>query len=407
MTPVSATLESTDASPSAPSLSDEIAGMMGELPGSDGETPEPESTSAEGTTPSEPSAGTEQGSESDKGAETESATAVTSAGTTPETPDTKALDETDPFADTTPATFNVNGVPVINEDIRVFKEGGAVIRPEALPAVLNKLSERESLFERNRVQSQEYQTLSKVTEWTTSEGKQYTGPEAAIEMRIGNAALLAENKLLVDVLTDPAKLYSILTTEQVADGQGGVTERVILSPAALANLQRENALTVRELTATIRDHFKGVIAESTKPQAAPINYEGATQELISEIAKSSSLDASVLTAKDRADLAEQLPFHIKDGLASVAWQNLVKKWIGERIAQKANTQTVVSTTEKAVKEGQLRMAAAARGVKPNVAARLPVTPAKPVTPENERAAADSDAWDIMERASANAMRQRA
>lgn len=389
---------------SAPSLSDEIGQMFGDLPDSGGESPEPDVTSAEGTTPSEPAAGTET---EEGAAPSDGATAEVSDGTTPETPTATPPDESDPFADTTPATFMVNGQPMTNEDIRVFKEGGAVIRPEALPNVLNRLSERESLFERNRAQSQEYQTLAKVTEWTDqSSGKTLTGPEAAIEMRIGNAALLAENKLLIETLTDPAKLYSILSTEEVPDGQGGVTERVILNPTALQALQRENELTRRELELAIRDHFKGVIAESSKPQPPPVNYEAATPELLGQIASQANLDVSVLTAGDKRLLADLLPEHTKDGLASMKWQNLAKSMMKDRAAQKVATQTVVSVTEKAAKEGAARMAAAARGVKPSTRPTAPVPPVRQPTPETSRAQNEDDAWDLQERAAARALQRR-
>lgn len=384
--------------------------MFGDLPERGGESPEPSDTSAAGTTPDEPDPGTETGTPDADAVAGEGGLAKTDAsdGTTPETPTAApSEEETDPFADTSPATFMVNGVPMTNEDIRVFKEGGAVIRPEALPGVLNRLSERESLFERNRAQSQEYQTLAKVTEWQDqSSGKTYTGPEAAIEMRIGNAVLLAENKLLIETLTDPEKLYSVLTTEQVPDGNGGVVERVILNPQALATLQRENALTQRELTAAIRDHFKGVVSESSKPEPPPVDYERATPALLAEIASTSNLDVSVLTPDDRKVLAELLPDHTKDGLASLKWQNLAKSFMKDRAAQKANTQTVVSATEKAAKEGQARMAAAARGVKPAPKPTAPATQQRAPTPDTSRQQNEGDAWDMAERAAARALSRR-
>lgn len=379
--------------------------MFGDLPDTGGESPGSDETSAAGTTPAEPAAGTE--TETPDAAPKDGATADASEGTTPETPAATPPEDSDPFADTTPATFMVNGVPMTNEDIRVFKEGGAVIRPEALPNVLNRLSERESLFERNRAQSQEYQTLAKVTEWTDqSSGKTLTGPDAAIEMRIGNAALLAENKLLIETLTNPDKLYSVLTTEQVPDGQGGVVERVILNPTALQTLQRENELTRRELELAIRDHYRGVIAESSKPQPPPVNYEAATPELLGQIASAANLDASVLTADDKRLLADLLPEHTKDGLASVKWQNLAKTMMKDRAAQKLATQTVATVAQKAAQDGAARMAAAARGVKPVTKPTAPVSRKQVPTPETSRAQNEGDAWDMAERAAARALQRR-
>lgn len=384
---------------SSATLGQEVGELLGDYQTPDVETPESEDASAAGTTPAEPATET-----ADEDLSTDGATAAESDGTTPDTPTVTASDEADPFADTTPLTFTVNGQQLTNEGIRVFKEGGAVIRPEAVADIQNRLSERESLFERNRAQSQEYQTLSKVLEWhDPSSNKTYTGPEAAIEMRIGNAALLAENQLLVEYLTDPDKLYSILATEQVPDGNGGMRERIVLSPDALKSLQTQNELRQLKSAQALRTHFSGILSQASQPQAAPVNYERVTPELVNQIATASKLDASVLTASDKALLAKQLPFHIKDGQASVEWQELVKDRIQERTSQKANVQSVVSATEKATREGAARMAAAARGVRP---ARRPTAPVKPTTPENTKTQSEADLWDLTERASARAMRQR-
>lgn len=383
-----------DEGPSAPSLESHVSDLLGGLDYSSSVTPEPDESSAEGTTPSEPDAGTEPGTEDAAADQTQ---AAASDGTTPATP--TETEPEDPFADTTPATFKVNGRDVTNEDIRVFKEGGAVIRPDALPAVLNKLSERESLFERNRAQSVEYQTLAKAVEWTDPESKKtYAGPEAAVEMRIGNAKLLAENTLLVQTLTDPARLASILTVEKGPDG----LERITVSRQALANLQTQNELQQMKSEQLLRSHFQTVLAQAAQSAPQPIDYTAATTSLITDLAAAEKLDASVLTAQDKALLAKQLPFHTKDGQVSLEWQELVKDRIADRTAQKQNAVKLASTTADATKKGLANMAAAARGVKP---AAKPVTPtAPPKPPVNPKVQAESDSWDIMERAASSAMR---
>lgn len=389
------------AEPSATPLESDLGEMFGDFSGG-GESPEPDASAA-GTTPAEPAEGTE--SESVDGTDK-----TPSDGPTPGAATADA--EGDPFKDTTPATYVVNGQSIPVEDIRVFPQGGAVIRPEALPNVLSKLAERETLSERVRTRDAEYNTLAKVSEWTDqSSGKTYTGPEAAIEMRIGNASLYAENQLLVETLTNPEKLFAILATEQVPDGKGGLMERIVVNPTALANMQREIALTSRELTATLRDHYKGVIAATSKPAASPINYETAAPELIGLIAQGEKLDASVLTSADRAMLAKQLPYHTKDGKASLEWQELVKERIQLRTEQKASSRTLVDSTAKATKEGLANMAAAARGVKPAAKA---ATPAKPKAPapapeaeaeaEAERMADEGALFNAMIRSGSNAMR---
>lgn len=383
---------------SAPSLSDDIGRMLGEFVPESGEPPEPESTSAAGTTPAEPATGTDPETGSGPAADGDAAATAASDGTTPDTPTASAADDTDPFADSTPLTVQVNGQPVAFEGIREFRDGGAVVKPEALADLKQKLSERESLQERNHSQSIQYQTLAKATEWTDQSGKTYTGPDAAIEMRIGNAALFAENQLLVQTITDPDALARCLTVVKGPDG----SERVVFSEQALESLRIRNENQQMKAAAAIRDHYRTVIAEASRPAPAPIDFPKAAESLITELSKGAQLDASVLTPKDRELLAKQLPFHIKDGLASVEWQELVKDRIADRTAQKQTAAQIASTTAAATKEGQARMAAAARGVK-----QTPLRPAAPVAqrkPQDDIEANQADAFDMMINTGAKAMR---
>lgn len=391
---------------SAPSeLEQSVGQMFGDFTSDGGETPEPESTSAAGTTPAEPAAGTETETATPDAAAGDGTTTAASDGTTPDTPPATEPAETDPFADTTPATFMVNGKPHTSEDIRVFKEGGAVIRPEALPNVLNRLSERESLFERNRAQSVEYQTLAKATEWTDQEsGKTYTGPEAAIELRVSAASLFAENQLLVETLSDPIKLAGILALEDVPDGKGGMTQRVVLDPTALEHLKTKNELAQNKISAEIRKHFAGVLAEASKGAPPAIDFTAEAPRLIAEIAKASNLDAALLTASDRKILTEALPDQAKGGKASVVWQGWVKERLQDRAAAKAQQSAVVDSTAKATKEAQARMAAAARGVKPITRAPVVAPKAKVPTPQEERAVDEGQLFDAMLSSGAKAMR---
>lgn len=403
----------TPTGPAAPAASADVSSapsefeagvgeLFGDFTSSGGESPEPESTSAAGTTPAEPAAGTDSETGTPDAAAGDDATRGASDGTTPETPPADATAELDPFADTTPLTFVVNGQPMTNEGIRVFKEGGAVIRPEALPDIQNRLAERESLFARNRAQSVEYQTLAKALEWTDDAGKTFSGPEAAIELRITGAGLFAENKLLVDTLTDPTRLASILALEDVPDGKGGVTQRIVVNPDALKTLQRENSLQQRELTAQIRDHYKGVLAEASKPQAPAIDFTAEAPRLIGAIATTLKLDVSLLTAGDRKILSEALPDQTKNGLASVVWQGWVKDRLQDRAQQKAASTTLVESTTRAAKEGAVRMAAAARGVK-QTPKPVVVAPKVP-TPQQERATNEGELVDLLLSSGASALR---
>lgn len=398
-----ASATSEDVSSATPFESD-IAGMFGDFTTSGGESPDPEPTSAGGTTPPEPATGAADETDTPEAAAGDAATTGASAETTSDTPPADATAEADPFAETTPLTFNANGKPYALDGIREFKDGGAVVRPEALADLKQRLSERESLQARNHTQSVEYQTLAKATEWTNPDtNTTYSGPEAAIEMRIGNAALFAENQLLLGVLTDPARLASVLALEDVADGKGGVTQRIVLNPVALESLKTQNELQQLKIAGQIREHFRTVLAEASKSAPAPIDYAAATPTLIDKIATEAKVDASVLTPQDRAMLAKQLPRHVERGQASLEWQELVKERIELRTQQKKDAAQLVTVAAKSAKDGQARMAAAARGVKPHP---KPVAPApKPPSPNAERMADEGALFDAMLSSGAAAMRQ--
>ncbi len=383
--------EGTAAVAPTSTLDAEFGQLLGEAMPSAEPEPAPE-TPSDGTTPNaaEPPA--------DTAPDGEAADAVPPSEGTPPDAAATPVEEDDPFASTTAASYVLNGKSIPVEDIRVFAEGGAVIRPESLPNILSKLAERDTLSAKFQTRDAEHQTLSKAVEWVSPEGKTFSGPEAAIEMRIGNAALFAENELMGKLLSVD-DLQSYLTTKQVMGADGQPREVVIFRPEAVEDMRREAALQRREITAQIKDHYKTALQSAVT--APPVDFNSVAPTLISQVAAAAGLDASVLTHTDKSILAKHLPFHTRNGLASLEWQDLVKDRIQERVSQKSSQAKVVDTTTKAVKEGQARMFAAARGVKPAQVARP--TP-KPVVPQNARADAEADAFDAQLLAGASAMR---
>lgn len=397
-TPAVAT--SSAAESSAPSLAESVGELFGDFTGG-GETPDP-TESAAGTTPAEPAAEAGE-TASEPVASGDGTDASASEGTTP---DAQApVVEDDPFKDTQPASYMLNGTPVPVEDIRVFKEGGAVIRPESLPNVLSKLAERDTLSERVRTRDAEYNALAKATEWTGSDNQTITGPQAAVERIVAHAAAVSENDLIVSEVLKCPDLHAagFLTTELRPDGKGGQYEAVIFRPDALARLQTQNELRQLKATQAIRDHYGKLIASAAQPSAPPVDYAAAAPGLIADLAKASNLDASVLTAGDRSILAKQLPFHTRDGKVSLEWQELVKDRIADRAASKASSQKLVTTTTDAVKKGQAAMAAAARGVK-QTPAKTPAAPLRQPSPQAERSQNEGEAFDALLSSGAAAMR---
>lgn len=381
--------------PSATPFEQDIGEFFGDYSTS-GETPE-SSESAAGTTPAEPADDPVDGAASEPAAAADGAPETPSDGTTPAAATTTPGDD-DPFKETTAAQYVLNGQTIPVEDIRVFKEGGAVIRPEALPNVLSKLAERDTLSEKLRARDTDYQTLSKVSEWTGPDNQTVSGPQAAIERIVAHAAVVSENELLIRELIQCPDLHAAGFLVTTPDGNG-----VMFNPAAIKALQTQNELRQLKATQAIREHFGKLVTETAKGQPAPVNFETEAPKLIQAIAEQSKLDASVLTPADRILLTKQLPAHTQNGKVSAAWQELVADRIQIRTEQKASSQKLVTTTADATKKGLANMAAAARGVKP--ATPKPVAaPPKPVTPAQERSRNEGDAFDALLNSGAAAMR---
>lgn len=392
--------EGTAGSASAPSLEQFAADMFGDLP-EPGETPEPESTSAAGEPPAEPAIGTEddatapEGQEGTDAAEREGDAPSDAAEPAPDA----AAPEVDPFADTAPLTYVVDGQTRTSDDIRVFKEGGAVIRPEALPNIQKRLSERDHLFEQNREHYKTQQSFEAVTRWVTTdaEGKEQivTGPQAAVEMRVANASLLAENTAIVKAITDPAWLKANL----VLDG-----DTLRINPASLEHLVTQIELQEMKAGQAIRDHFAKQLTDLSKPAPEPTDYTAAAPQLIADVAKARNLDASVLSPESKQFLAEQLADFTKDGKVGIGWQKLVAREIAQATSQKQALASTAKSTKTAKQINDARLAAAGRGVKPTPKA---VTPMKRQPVQDERAKNEADAFELMERSQAAAMRRRA
>ena len=388
---------SSDSSSTTSTFAEELGEFFGDY-STVGESPESDDSAA-GSTPAEHA--TDSATEP-KTPDAATAKTPESEGTTPDAPTTPV--EEDYLKDTTPATYVVNGQSRSIDDIRVFKEGGAVIPHENLPNVLAKLADRDQLESKYQARDRDYTTLAKVTEWTGPDNQTITGPEAAIQNRIANASLFAENALMLPVFTSE-DLQPFITVKVSYDAQGNKVEKVVFRPDFVQSLSEKAKFQRDQIEFETKRHYAGVMAEASKPQAQPINFDTEAPRLITAIATDAKLDASVLTAADKALLAKQLPANIQNGLASIAWQELVKDRIQLRTEQKASTQKLVQTTTDATKTGLANMAAAARGVKQRPT--TPSAPAKPISPAVLRQQTQGDAYDQMERAAAKAVRSTA
>jgi hypothetical protein len=424
MTVPAAAVASSDSS-SATSLENDVGAMFGDLPSSsDEESPESGTTSAAGTTPAEPTpeTATEPSATTEPAGAT--ATPLPSDGTTPAAAPVLPAED-DPFKDTTPATYVVQGKSIPVEDIRVFKEGGAVIRPEALPNILSKLADRDNLSEQNRAQYDQVKDFERLSEWkqTGEDGKEQIlqGRDGLIGMRTDFDSLKASFDTFIEVLKPQADgSYPLLEALVSVDDKG----RIVANPGFVNQLlERANnaefraKVNVRERVAQIsrpQTQTSGRSAE-TATQLDPVALRAEAPGVLQLIAQQEGVDTKLLTADDQKFLADQFPrfvrpiteeerrdpnnrsqTHITDG----AFTQLVTRQVALRKEIAATSQA----TEKATKEGQARMLQAARGVKPSRPEATP--PVVPTPPSEDRAASEGELFDSSLRSASRALRAR-
>jgi hypothetical protein len=432
MTVPAAPVASSDSSSATP-LENDVGAMFGDFgSSSDEESPVSGTTSAAGTTPAEPTPETATEPSAGTEAAGTTATPAPSDGTTPSAA-TALPAEDDPFKDTTPATYVAQGRTVPVEDIRVFKEGGAVIRPEALPNILSKFAERDNLYEQNRAQYDQVKDYERLSEWKTQgeDGKEQivSGRAGLIGMRTGFAQLEASfNTMIAALRPDAQGNFRILS--DLVDAEPPSAQypqgRIIVNQQALDNLLTRAELAEARATETVRSR----LAEITQPpnpnagrSAAPattpdsLALQAEAPRIIELAAKESGADSKLLNDKDKAFLSQQLPRYVRT-VTEDDRANDYKLKVGSPIVDGAFTQVVKDrvelrkevaatsqATEKATKEGQARMAQAARGVKPakpQATTQVVTTP----PPGEERATSEGELFDSVLRSSSRALRAR-
>lgn len=368
---------------SGSTLDAEVGALFGDYV----ETPASPESSDTGTTPATPPADAAPSGETAPALDSD--TAAASDGTTPDAP----TDADDPWKDTTPAQYFVGGQPVLSEDIRVFKEGGAAIRPEALPNILSQLAERATLSTRVKQQEQDSKSLAPLTEWTPLDaegkptGEPLTGLKGLEAFHVDHAVAQAELSVFRDLLSDPAKLVGLL----IKDG-----DQVVFDPSAVRQWNAELKAATTEARYATRDKIGARISEASRPEAQPVDYAAEAPNIIRAAA---GADLDKLTPDDVKLLSGQLRFYHRQGTSKIdgAFGELVQ----DRIAQRKQLATVTQTVSDATRDGQARMLAAARGVKP---ATKPATTTPRPNPVAERVENESNLYEQMERAGAAAMR---
>lgn len=338
--------------------------------------------------------------------------------------DPTSADE-DPLAGATPFSYTVNGEQRTYEGIKVLGEHGAVIDASALPDIARRLGERDHLYETNQAQYRSLQQLERLSEWRTTgeDGKEVVigGQEGLVTGRVQTGRLGAALDTLASVFKPDSqgkysKLASLIMVNEA--------QEIVPDFAALQHLHTEADLAEMRAEQAIRKALDSLLTQPSQPSqssAAPSVPDVAQHApaIIDQAAKSAGFDAKLLTDKDRSFLASQLPRYIRTvtdadrmrnpslqlggPIVDASFADVVKDRAELRAEQSTTVKAVTQTVTNASKENAARLAAAARGVKPQ--ANTPRTPAPKQTQEPEDSDADS-LWAMREKAAAQAIRRR-
>lgn len=353
-------MESGQNGGSSVSLEDFAGEQFGDFNGS--ETPEASDTSSAAAPPAEHAP---DGSESTTGPEGTAAAehpSTPSADAAPVAPDAGAPPVADdPFKDAKPATYMVDGQERTYDGIKVLGEDGAVIEAANLPDVLRRLGERDHLVDVNQRQYAEAKALEPLTSWKTTgdDGKEVTltGQQGLMAMHVEYARMSQAVAIADALLSDPTKILGLLAQDK--DG------KVVVDPSAVETLQMRIALAANGAETQTRSRLSGLITEASKPAPVPINFEAEAPRLIRSIA---GQDFAKLTPADQKFLADQLPIYTNGKTVNLAYEALVK----DRIALRAEAVKTGAVVTDAAKQNAANLAAAARGLKPVAAAKVPV-----------------------------------
>lgn len=384
---------------SSPSLVSVIGEMFGDY--SDAE-PEPEAGSPPVETP-------ESANSSEGTAESEPAGSPPASADPESVPDssTQSLTDVDPLDGATPLAYTVNGESRTFDGITVLKDGGAIVDPDALAKLQQRISAHDHLYEQQQAQHQKYSDLERLTKWeqTAPDGTKQTltGAQAVEAMRVNGLQATSALRTIVNVLSDPESFRQL--HDVVGSPETGY--QLVRNEAAFKQLMREAMLASGEATLQAKAHMATL---SVRPPAPDPDAASFAEPTITALMQQAGI--ANLTPADRAFVQGQFPLYTRPatpqerqayGHPYVVQPQFIDllKTLGARAAETAKVATVATD---AAKNNQARLAAAAVG-KP--AARQParITPTK--EPERTRADDFDTMWDRQQAAAAGALRAHA
>lgn len=310
-----------------------------------------------------------------------------------------------------PLSYAVDGERRSVDGIQEHPEYGAIVDPAYLPTLKQRLSERDHLFERSKAQHEQYTQLEQVTRWPIQNAQGQT------EWLTGAAAIEASRALLARSIAINEALSPILDGK--LDPQAflvwdDANQRVTWNTDALTQLRERIAFDAdrREWTTrrTFDPHRSAAPASAAPTAETPIASHAAPT--ITALANAHGI--ANLTAEDQQFLAEQFEQYVRPTTAeerrndpTLGARVVDEKFLRlmQRVASnRSTTAKVAQTAAETARTNAARLQAAAGRRPAAPAARRSTAPA--VSAPDARTKDASDAWDLAERASAAAMRQR-
>jgi hypothetical protein len=336
----------------------------------DPETDEPieqegaESDANDGTEPQDTGTDTQDDEESD-GAEDDPARAV--ASQTPQGQTQEGATETEEEIPLAPVTYRVDGEERTIEGLHAVGDDGAIIDKEALPAILQRLSERDHYFTKSQQQYRQYHDLEQLTAWKTvgPDGTEttLTGPEAIEALRVSHGQLTAAVQALGAILDDPNQLVSLLQQDEHGN--------VVINQERVDHLATKIRLASLDAERSVRGSFADQRRSATQAIEQQQFQAQLPGQLWTQADREWGKDFPALTDDDKGVLQQQLPRYLRPPTAEEIQSGQFQPnarvldysfhdLMAHLAKQRADSAKVATTTTQAAKDNAARLAATGR-----------------------------------------------
>lgn len=312
----------------------------------------------------------------------------------------------DPLKDATPFTYIVNGQERTAEGIKRLGAHGAIVEPDYLDKLASRFSERDQLYEADRVNRQKLQEFERLTEWRTKDEK--TGAETVLNGARGiEAQRVQAGRALAALSTITAAFQQSPMALIAQDAEGNV----VWDQVALQHLITRSELGEMRAEQAVKHHLSTLaqsVQETATRQATDAELPG---KLWAAAETQWAAQHPELTPEDKNFLASQVPRYMRQatpeehraGLGTVvldpSFYAVIKDRAELRASAATSAKTAADAATKATRENAARLAAAAQGAKRTTQPLRPSAPVKQPTPAQQRASDSEQAWALRERAS--------